>query len=68
MKIIIEHGRVKREISGAFNICGSKSDLEMLMQQLIRGIAGDFNYGWVEILPCVPQPSITDTAPLPWDR
>ena len=51
MKIVIEHGRTKRQIEGAFNICGSKEDLISIAQQILGAVHEDnsFAYGWVNI-------------------
>ena len=51
MKLLIEHGEVKREIVGSFNICGSWQDLELLATQIRHKIESnpDWCYGWIEI-------------------
>jgi hypothetical protein len=50
MKIFIEAGRTKRQITGPFNICGSRDDLFEMMDQL-RTLLEDksWSYGWVSI-------------------
>lgn len=49
MKIIIEHKGVKREISGSgFNVCGSKEDLRLIADQLVKG-SEHGQYGWIQI-------------------
>jgi Zn-finger domain-containing protein len=67
MKIIIEHGNKKREIVGAFNICGSLADLQELQQQLKNELERrQFVYGWVNIVEGR-QLSVVDTPPEPWE-
>lgn len=65
MKIIIEKGKISREIEGAFNICGSKEDLENLALQLNEGLKHDFYYGWIRIH--VEQKLNTNNTPLSWE-
>lgn len=70
MKITIEHSRTKRQIVGAFNICGSREDLVSLAEQILDEARGEraWTYGWINILPSKKrQPSICDTAPTGWD-
>lgn len=58
MKIIIQQGQRKRELTGAFNICAGRADLEHLIEQiqfvLNRQDQDDFRYGWVHI--CEAEP------------
>ena len=68
MRIIIEHGKTKREIKGPFNICGSAQDLEFIGRQLLHYARSDeFNYGWIEIR-AEEQPSISNVHPKGWDE
>ena len=76
MKIVIDHSATKREIHGAFNLCGSSTDLESIAAQILgaleaskRSLGRDhpFAYGWVAILPNEPQPSKANTPPRGWD-
>lgn len=67
MKIIIEHKTSKREIDGAFNICGSRADLLSLYNALqLEIFNAGFSYGWIKV-PLETQPSIPNTPPLDWD-
>lgn len=67
MKIIIEHNLTKRQIDGAFNICGSRDDLKLVAGQILNGCRDEiFAYGWVKISPMI-QPSLVDTKPEAWD-
>lgn len=65
MKIIIEKGKISREIEGAFNICGSKKDLENLALQLNEGLKHDFFYGWIEIHDI--QKFNANSKPISWE-
>lgn len=65
MKIVIEHKTTKRIIDGPFNICGSRSDLEHIINKLEKAVDSDFCYGWVKIN--FDQESIANTAPIPWE-
>ena len=65
MKIIIAHGKTKRKIDGAFNVCGSCKDLRSLARQILSRTENDFYYGWIEI--SNPQPHISNTEPVPWE-
>ena len=64
MKIIIEYGDTKRQIDGAFNICGSKDDLLLLAEKIIAK-ADKLCYGWIEISET--QQHISNTPPVPWE-
>lgn len=66
MKLAIEHGRTKREIDGAFSICGSRADLQALAEQLQAHLADEgWSFGWTTIYP---RPTrLTNTPPIPWD-
>lgn len=68
MHLIIEHRTTKREISGSFNILGTKEDLLSLVDQIKNTIPTDEKpfYGWIRITES-PQPSIPNTAPKGWD-
>lgn len=50
MKIVIEHGSIKREIDGNFNVCGSKDDL-LRFAYKVQEVCNseDFTYGWISI-------------------
>ncbi len=67
MKIIIEHSQTKREITGAFNICGTAEDLRKIARQIAEVVNDNrFNYGWVHIVP-EKQSAIPDTPLAKWD-
>lgn len=70
MKIIISHGNRKREISGAFSVCGSLTDLSILRDELNRALGErdnpTFCYGWVDIIPNRPK-LLANTVPEPWE-
>ena len=65
MKLIIEHDGAKREIVGAFNICGSKEDL-LHLAIVINSHYVDSKgvYGWININDV--QKSITNEPPISW--
>lgn len=67
MKLIINHGKVKRQINGPYSICGSKHDFQVLYKAIRRAIDGeDFCFGWfdvVDYLPCTPN-----TKPMNWEN
>jgi hypothetical protein len=82
LRIIISHSRSKREISGAFQLCGSRADLLSLARQIIGHIAFadareqerhhddrvGFAFGWMDIMPTQPAPeALTNTPPKGWD-
>jgi hypothetical protein len=70
MRIVIEHSHTKREITGAFNICGSGYDLRDLAEQILMQVGKKdkpkVEYGWISIT--VPAPSIVSTEPKQWDE
>lgn len=64
MKIVIGKDGVKREITGPFNICGSKKDLDALVKCIQD--TGVPVYGWVRIVDS--EPCIPNTPPLKWTQ
>jgi len=66
MKIVIEHSETKREISGPFNLCGSRKDLLRLANQIRKQVKRKkrFSSGWVWLSA---GPMIINTPPIPWD-
>lgn len=69
MEIIIEHGRTKRKLTGALNICGSPQDLRHLAESILRELNREGRgYGWISI-PSEPlQFPIANTVPLSWEE
>lgn len=68
MKIVISHLRTKREIVGAFNICGSKGDLKSLAEQILGQVHDEnWSYGWVAILPTDQAQLTIGGSPIPWE-
>ncbi len=68
MKIVIEHGKIKREINGPFNICGSNEDLRAVADAISRALESTArSYGWVEIVG-TPQRNNPNTLPVAWDQ
>lgn len=72
MRIIIEHGHTKREMFGAFSICGSRDDLLNLARTIIGECSRDedrpFGYGWVQIRPLSEaNASVANTPPISWE-
>ena len=66
MKLAIEHSSTKRAIEGAFNICGSRSDLASLAKQIELRLADEsWSYGWMTVYPAPLAQS--STAPKSWD-
>jgi uncharacterized membrane protein affecting hemolysin expression len=66
MKIIISHSKTKREIKGAFSLCGSREDLERVAHQIFDKINNDnFIYGFVDIIPN--PPLLGNQEPIEWD-
>ena len=67
MTIIIEHGKIKRQISGPFNICGDFKELRDIANQILEQINEDNQgvYGWLRIV-SAQQPSLPDTVPILW--
>lgn len=47
MKLIIEHLKTKREVSGAFALCCGKEELEQLKSIIDQKLNEDFSYGWI---------------------
>ena len=75
MKIIIEHSKTKREIFGAFSICGSYDDLKNVARTILGAIhenaddRASFSYGWIQIRPLSEaNESIANTPPVGWDK
>ena len=69
MKIVLEHGATKRIIEGPFNICGSREDLQSLVDQLtLRITHTNFCYGWVPITLMQSNPTNANTPPKRWDE
>jgi len=67
MKLVIEHSETKREINGAFNLCGSRGDLRALARQIDLRLADEtWSYGWMAIYPDQ-QVTESNTRPTPWD-
>jgi hypothetical protein len=82
MKIIIEHSRTKRLITGPFRVCGDHNDLREIANQILQQIGDSPGYGWKEVVETVKQPDdgnfavtmtrtqktvCVDSSPLPWD-
>ena len=77
MKLVIEHGRTKRQILGAFNVCGSRDDLESLARQILGTFAvddlmhadgrGRASYLWIRVVARDEADTISNTVPSPWD-
>lgn len=68
MRLIIENSKTKRELEGGFRICGSKTDLTWLAQQILNETEADFLYGWIDIVPPGVLPErITNEPPASWD-
>lgn len=65
MKLIIEHGKTKREINGPYNVCGSRDDLTRLSEAIRCFLKEEAAYGWVEVTE--PNPSTTNQKPVPWE-
>lgn len=66
MKVIIAHSDTKREINGAFNICGSRADLLAIADQIREAVEDGLAYGWVRITG-PRQPHLPETPPTNWD-
>jgi len=79
MKIIIEHGKTKRAIYGAFSFCCSNSELKQLKEIIDSKLNSDFSYGWINVDEFVEQhedsefelikrqKQIPNTEPISWD-
>lgn len=67
MKIIIEHGRTKRLIRGPFNICGSRQEMQSIVDQLRGHLADEsWSYGWTSVV-TERQPINANTATIEWE-
>jgi hypothetical protein len=52
MKFTIACSHTKRQIDGAFEICGSRADFEELVKQLRTHLADEsWSFGWASIYP-----------------
>ncbi len=49
MRILINREGVKREINGAFSICGTKEDIEILNYFISEWLLENHAYGWCDI-------------------
>lgn len=70
MRVVITHSTTKRQIDGAFELCGSRADLESIARQILGHLAAseNFSYGWISILPTGDrQASFANTPPKGWD-
>jgi hypothetical protein len=65
MEILITHSKTKRKINGPLNICGSKTDLKSLANQILSQVSENFSHGWVTIHE--EQESVVDTPSVNWD-
>lgn len=65
-RLIIGHGKTKREIDGPFQICGSGEWLVEIGRQLIEQGEGK-HYGWVDITIRMNDKAMANNAPIPWD-
>lgn len=76
MKLVIEHGKTKREIEGSFNLMATRADLEKLIRIIKIQLAlkeeengYPFTHGWLQIPDVsIVQPSIINTPPKKWDE
>jgi len=68
MKLIISHQGIKRELDTPFGLCCSTKDLEYLIRELQKQLAGmgDSSYGWMRVDPSHPCNAPPNTAPLAW--
>lgn len=65
MKLVIEHGLVKREIRGAYRICASSADLRHLREQIDCFLADESRaYGWVDVYERTA--TAPNTPPIAW--
>lgn len=78
MKLIISHKKTKREINGAFAICGSTDDLLRLKNAIDEKLQNKSGYGWInideifnsddsEFLLIKRQKELVNTSPSEWD-
>jgi hypothetical protein len=68
MKIIIKHSKTKRQINGAFEVCGSRADLVSLAEQILaEANGGNFTYGWITVH-SDRTPALPNTPPKEWDE
>lgn len=67
MKLVIDHSETKRQIEGAFSLCGSRSDLAELAAQIQNRLRDEsWSYGWMTVYPApVVHPN---TKPRSWDE
>lgn len=72
MRMIIEQGKVKREIEGPFSICASLEDLENMIACIHDRIGRSndetrpyFSNGWIDIIER-PPPRGHSSTPLRW--
>ncbi len=65
MKVVIEQGEIKREITGPFRMCISRDNARSLVR-CIGPMAESGCYGWIDIVD-VPVVSSIEGPPLPWD-
>ncbi len=69
MRLVIDHSLTKREIQGAFGVCGSRDDLESLAQQILGYLAANthVSFGWCPIVPNAQHHGLPNQQPVPWD-
>lgn len=71
MKLIVDHQAIKRQIDGAFEICGSGRDLLRLADCIKGAVEGgggehpELFYGWITVCDAV-QSSPPNTPPREW--
>lgn len=66
MTIIIDSGKTRRQINGTFRICGSRDDLQNLVDTLTETLDNPFIYGWTTVYANT-GPKIGEMVPVPWD-
>lgn len=49
MKIVIEHGKIKRSINGPFAICLGSNELRELKKVIDKAVQDGLHYGWINI-------------------
>lgn len=66
MRIIINHGGIKREINGPFSIGGTREDLEMMASSIMSYInrSPGLVVGWVDIVSLIPP--VPNQSPYDW--
>ena len=68
LKFIIVHSETKRELTIPFDICASREDFELLVNQLQLYLnREDFTYGWIPIRSRILESGM-NTPPVDWDR